>query len=718
MKFKPLFVSVLFLLIGSSLAAQTCKTDPNNCTPSDLCKQATESFDNQRYWIADEKNPYLVLARKFGLDCNALEAATDCTKDASKCTISDLCQAATTSKGQNMIWDLQRPSHIKLAKDFGLKCEVAQSIQISKTCSDDVKLCETNVLCSRGTRVTEGEIKWFLKGRFVKYVTEAKRRGLACGIQEWQSERVLREKPVSILKQCKANLKECSDSSLCEIASYRSVKSMFKHQFWKVEGNYKPFRKEAQSRGLSCGVGEPISEASSVVQENIPSSKAMLLLEKVPVKDLEGIDVFRLMQHRKCPAQRPFHDCFIEKNLAFSKGETSPFEKYYVGYFWDNREWQGLQFADDLYEAYFFEGDFFPVPTCRQIISDAQWNDWYICRNDDKYRALEGKSGNSGHWTTVEEILPDGARKENRKMQGLWEYVWADGDKYVGEYKDGKNHGWGNLRQRNGHEYTGNWVSDEISGIGRMVQPNGDTYEGNFQRGNRQGKGFVVYANGDIYNGDFDQDQRHGQGEFTSEDGYKYTGSWSRGQIVGEGKAIYPDGTIYSGSFSADLPNGTGKITYPSGDVYKGQFSAGNIHGKGLATYPNGVTYEGEFRDNRYHGKGIMTHTDGSRYDGDWQDGERYGYGIAMYPNGATYQGAFQNGKRQGKGQLTMPDGFTHDGYWQEGEMTGAGVATYSNGAVYTGLFSNGKRHGKGTMRYANGTKESGIWINGAFANK
>ena len=92
MKFKPLFVSVLFLLIGSSLAAQTCKTDPNNCTPSDLCKQATESFDNQRYWIADEKNPYLVLARKFGLDCNALEAATDCTKDASKCTISDLCQ--------------------------------------------------------------------------------------------------------------------------------------------------------------------------------------------------------------------------------------------------------------------------------------------------------------------------------------------------------------------------------------------------------------------------------------------------------------------------------------------------------------------------------------------------------------------------------------------------------------------------------------------------
>ena len=71
-------IAVLFLLMSKSVLGQTCSNDPASCTPTDLCKQATEKFDDQLYWLADEDNPNLKLARKFSLDCGALAAVSEC----------------------------------------------------------------------------------------------------------------------------------------------------------------------------------------------------------------------------------------------------------------------------------------------------------------------------------------------------------------------------------------------------------------------------------------------------------------------------------------------------------------------------------------------------------------------------------------------------------------------------------------------------------------
>ena len=125
MKITVACIAVLFLLMSKSVLGQTCSDDPASCTPPDLCKQATENFNDQLHWLADEENPYLKLARKFSLDCGALAAVSECERDAAKCTIVDLCETATTLSGQKKIWNPKRPKHRELATSFGMNCDVA-----------------------------------------------------------------------------------------------------------------------------------------------------------------------------------------------------------------------------------------------------------------------------------------------------------------------------------------------------------------------------------------------------------------------------------------------------------------------------------------------------------------------------------------------------------------------------------------------------------------
>jgi hypothetical protein len=130
-------IAVLFLLISKSLLAQTCSNDPASCTPPDLCKQATEKFGDQLYWLADKENLYLKLARKFNLDCGALAVVSACEQDAAKCTIVDLCETATTLSGQKKIWNPKRPKHRELATSFGMNCDVAPR-RVARERAEDV----------------------------------------------------------------------------------------------------------------------------------------------------------------------------------------------------------------------------------------------------------------------------------------------------------------------------------------------------------------------------------------------------------------------------------------------------------------------------------------------------------------------------------------------------------------------------------------------------
>ena len=86
-----------------------------------------------------------------------------------------------------------------------------------------------------------------------------------------------------------------------------------------------------------------------------------------------------------------------------------------------------------------------------------------------------------------------------------------NGDKYVGEYKDGKYHGKGTYTWGKG--------------------PNeGDKYVGGYKDGKMHGKGTYTWANGSKYVGGYKDGGRHGQGTMTSPYSSRYVGEWKDDQ--------------------------------------------------------------------------------------------------------------------------------------------------------------------------------------------
>jgi hypothetical protein len=89
-------------------------------------------------------------------------------------------------------------------------------------------------------------------------------------------------------------------------------------------------------------------------------------------------------------------------------------------------------------------------------------------------------------------------------------YTWPSGNKYVGEWQDGKSNGQG----------TKTWAS-------------GDTYVGEFKDDNRNGQGTYTWPSGDKYVGEFKDSKRTGQGTYTWSSGTVKEGVWKDGEFLG-----------------------------------------------------------------------------------------------------------------------------------------------------------------------------------------
>ena len=101
-------------------------------------------------------------------------------------------------------------------------------------------------------------------------------------------------------------------------------------------------------------------------------------------------------------------------------------------------------------------------------------------------------------------------------------YTWSNGDKYIGEFKDGKRNGQGTYKWPNGNKYVGEFKDGKRNGQGTFTWPNGDKYEGESRNGRRTGQGKVTYANGEIQ-----------------------IGEWKNGELSGYAIIYSPNGSIY-----------------------------------------------------------------------------------------------------------------------------------------------------------------------------
>eukprot|EP00826_Nyctotherus_ovalis_P045524 TRINITY_DN5049_c0_g3_i1.p1 TRINITY_DN5049_c0_g3~~TRINITY_DN5049_c0_g3_i1.p1 ORF type:complete len:222 (+),score=56.66 TRINITY_DN5049_c0_g3_i1:2669-3334(+) len=92
--------------------------------------------------------------------------------------------------------------------------------------------------------------------------------------------------------------------------------------------------------------------------------------------------------------------------------------------------------------------------------------------------------------TQKEEII-DGLKivEDNEEFTGYGVRNFPNGDRYEGEWKQGKMEGYGKYDFANGDKYEGEYVSGLISGAGIYCYSNGSKYEGQWKDGTRCGKG-------------------------------------------------------------------------------------------------------------------------------------------------------------------------------------------------------------------------------------
>jgi len=335
--------------------------------------------------------------------------------------------------------------------------------------------------------------------------------------------------------------------------------------------------------------------------------------------------------------------------------------------------------------------------------------------NEETYKTGFGQLRNETvHTIDASPLIPT--------FTGKRRYEWPNGDRYEGDFVEGRRTGKGLLVWPNGDRYEGDFVDDKRTGKGIYLWPNGDRYDGDFVDDKLTGKGLLVWPNGARYDGDFVDDKRTGKGLLVLPNGDRYDGDFVDDKRTGKGLLVWPNGDRYEGDFVDDKRTGKGIYLWPNGDRYEGDFVDDKRTGKGIYLWPNGARYEGDFVEGRRTGKGSFIDANGGRKEGRFVDGQYRGVlvysvrsaetSVLTWPDGRCYEGHLVNGKRTGLGSIVYPSGDRYFGEWVDDKCTGKGLFEYSNGDRYEGDFVDGRRVGKGCIWHANGSRYEGDFSN------
>lgn len=110
-------------------------------------------------------------------------------------------------------------------------------------------------------------------------------------------------------------------------------------------------------------------------------------------------------------------------------------------------------------------------------------------------------------------------------------HVYENGTQFYGDFEDGA----------------------PADGRGTMIFANGDRYDGEFQHGERHGCGTLTFANGRQYVGQFKDDQFNGLGIWTLETGDRYIGEFKANKCDGKGTFQFTDGSTQTGTWRDGL---------------------------------------------------------------------------------------------------------------------------------------------------------------------
>lgn len=331
------------------------------------------------------------------------------------------------------------------------------------------------------------------------------------------------------------------------------------------------------------------------------------------------------------------------------------------------------------------------------------------------------------------------------ERHGLGIYLWANGDKYSGDWDKGLMHGRGRFEwAANGEVYNGQWVKGKMTGEGIKVQSDGCRLQGAFVAGELHGWAEKIFSGGDRYTGYFKNNSREGYGEYVWTDGSRYRGQWHNDLTHGRGELVTALDRI-----SAERDRD--RLRYRRGDSswldsilsYSGEFSCGRLHGFGTANMFDGSIYTGEWKEDRFEGWGRLRHADQSEYEGDLHYGMRHGQGQLQHHMQFIPTLEEEDNMTDGSVtststpphpffpghvalQIPAPLPLTHIPHEAEFEppqeeldLTPQGPAVlvedvlHTWGGIYIGEWVQDRPHGRGTLQLRNGQLYQGNFYHG-----
>jgi len=176
---------------------------------------------------------------------------------------------------------------------------------------------------------------------------------------------------------------------------------------------------------------------------------------------------------------------------------------------------------------------------------------------------------------------------------------------------------YGSSTHADGNKYVGEWKDNQANGLGTYTFGSGSKWFG------------------DEYIGAFKNDMFHGQGTRVNADGSKYVGEWKDNKPHGQGTHMWPDGEKYAGEWRGGKYHGQGTYTYAGGEKYVGEYNDGKRNGQGTHVWPTGEKYVGEYKDGEKHGQGTYTYADGTIEEGIWEN-DQFQYAKIAQPPGLT----------------------------------------------------------------------------------
>ncbi|MGB1121034.1 MAG: caspase family protein [Saprospiraceae bacterium] len=236
--------------------------------------------------------------------------------------------------------------------------------------------------------------------------------------------------------------------------------------------------------------------------------------------------------------------------------------------------------------------------------------------------------------------------------------VYANGEKYVGEFDNRKRHGQGVYFLSNGDKYVGSWKHDKYNGEGRLYRRDGSVQAGIWSNN-------ILTKYHDKTSGCLTGDCNNGYGVYLLEDGTKVVGIFQNGRPDGQVAVFYTNGSKYVGDFATFKKEGTGILSHPDGLIEEGfwkndAYAGAEKSGKGCI--------EGDCNN----GFGKYVYDDYTKYIGNFAGSYAHGYGECYYSDGDYYKGEWQAHHFHGKGTIYYADGTIQDGYWQAGEFLGS----------------------------------------------